>query len=395
VKLLAALGAAAAFAAGSAPGPRVLGVDYVRDRLAWFDPATLRPLAGGDAPLARHRCSWSFSPQHALLALGACGTGSSGLRFVDVRTMRVTGTMPIQLAGHLGAVSWVRPNRVLATLTLEDRTDLLVIDPVARRVLRRVPLPFGVWGVHRLGDRVVFLLASQRGFAPARVAVADGDGRIRTVRLDRISAGSEGPRNSNDVLERRGAGFALDAGGGRVLVVGANLTVAEVDVATLAVRYHPLVARSLAKAISGSERTAEWLGGGLLALAGTDYATTLDAQKRRTTTMTPFGVRLVDTHDWTMRTIDGSTSWFRPLPDGVLTLGNGVAVAYGRDGAERWRLPLARSNYVTAAGRYVYVCSNNLLRRVVDAADGRTLVTLDAAAKRACAAVLRGGASDW
>ena len=84
-----------------------------------------------------------------------------------------------------------------------------------------------------------------------------------------------------------------------------------VDLRTLAVS-DPGPLRTLAKASSGSERSARWLGNGLLAVSGLD---------RDATSTKPAGLRLVDVRDRTSRTIDPTATSFT-VAGGVLLVEN-------------------------------------------------------------------------
>jgi hypothetical protein len=211
------------------------------------------------------------------------------------------------------------------------------------------------------------LLGSDGSFAPAMVAVVDAEGSVRTVTIDRISVGRV--HEEDGKAEVRSPGFAVDPTTHRAFVVGSDLTVAEIDLDTLAVRYRGGSARSLAKYVSGPTRDAIWLGNGLLAVTGTDYADD-------DTNGQPIGLRLIDTHDWSTRLVDpkvgyewresGSAVFFATAP-GPSTHFD----AYGLDGALRYQLALGDGEWLSVGGPYGYVCSNkDRVLRVLDVGDG-------------------------
>lgn len=400
----------------SGPPTPVLGIDdsVMGGQLAWFDPSSLKMLKGRKAPLARHTCSWAFSADRARVALGACNDDE--LRFVNARAMRVAGDLRLgPFAYDPSGLTWLRPDRLLVLLSGPDDDQVAVVDPALRRVVRRVALPERRYGAPaRLADGIVLLQGPSGSFGPARVVVVDAEGELRVATVERITIGSvaENPDSGEPSAIVRGAGFAVDPDGRRAFVVGPDLLTAEVDLDSLHVEYHApgssLLSRLLgwlqpaavAKAVSGPSRTAMWLGNGLVAVAGADYAHTRDAQGHEAVQTTPFGLRIVDTRDWRWRTIDREATWFT-AGAGVLVVdhqdehGVRTAVAYGYDGVERYRVVLAARSWLSLSGGLGYVCEENRLRRVVDGAAGATRTILDSKHERPCAVLLAGSASEW
>jgi hypothetical protein len=390
VKLAAVLVATVAVAAGAwAKGAPVLGWDYAHDRLAWFDPATLQTVPGRKPPMRDGPCSWSLSPDRTQLAYSSC---NRDIVFLDARTMQ-TRTMYAsdRRLGHLNGLAWLRRDRLLATSYVDALPTLLVIDPQRRRVLRSVALQRPAYHRTIVGGTGVYLLGSADGFQPAQVAVADAEGNMRTATVDRISTGTIVTNDDGadePVVRTRGVGFAVDPQGRRAFVVSPELLIAEVDLATLTVGYHGPT-RATAKSEEGPTRTAAWLGGGLLAVSGADSV-------GRGAAMTPYGLHVVDTRTWTVRSIDTGAAAFQVAPSALLVQRGDITaphdvVAFAADGAERWRVTLPRSQWLSVYGRYGYVCSNETLVRVIDAATG---TTVSRPRGRACAAVLDGPASD-
>jgi hypothetical protein len=139
-------------------------------------------------------------------------------------------------------------------------------------------------------------------------------------------------------------GLAVDPQGVRAFAVQAGSPIAEVDLRTLAVRSAPIrLPTAAAKSDAGFDRSALWLGGGLLAVTGSDMRA-----KGRLERTTPAGLTLVDTRDWSARTIDPeatsvaylggtllATAWLWDSRAGRAT-GIGLR-AYGRDGSLRYR----------------------------------------------------------
>jgi hypothetical protein len=383
MKLTAALAVAASAlvlpAADAAQQQRVLGIDttVLGMRLAWYDPATLTRLPGRTVALANHGGSWSFSPDGSRLAIASEGAGH--LRFLDVRRMRVIDGLALR-TGSPVAVTWLRANRVLAT----SIAVVAVVDPQRLGVVRRTRLPgFVQGGAARLPDGLALLLGQGvNGFAPAKLAIVDAEGRVRSVTLDRISIGYY---HAGDQYEMRRPGFAVDPSTRRAFVVGADYTIAEVDLRTLAVSYHGGSARSLAKMLPGPVRTARWLGNGLLAVAGIN-AVTRD------------GLRIVDTRDWSTRAVDDESV--------DLAFGDGILVGsapfccpfeinvYGSDARLRYRIELEFGLDLRVAGRYGYVCHSASLDRVIELASGATLRRVQTGSTPVCATLLYGRSSE-
>lgn len=365
-------------AASAADGQRALGIDttVLGMRLAWYDPATLTRLPGPTISLVNHDGSWSFSPDGRQLAIG--GGAVADLRFVDVRRMRVIGHVPLRTGFRPAGVTWFGKHRLLAT----GYSVAAVVDPQRLRVVRRTKLPGSVQGVARVSDGLALLLKQDvNGFAPAKVALLDAEGRLRAVTLDRISIGFS---HVGSTYEVRTPGFAVDPASRRAFVVGADYTIAEIDLRSLAVSYHGGAARSLAKALPGPVRTARWLGNGLLAVAG------MDALQRD-------GLRIVDTRNWSTRVSDAESV--------NLTLGDGVLVGsapfvpadiavYGMDGAQRYRFELEAGMGFLVAGPYGYVCKGMSLSRIVELASGATLRQVQSAPGPVCVTLLHGRTSD-
>jgi hypothetical protein len=286
---------------------RLLGISWAhRGSLARFDPLTLRVLPGRRVRLEGAPTSWSYSPDRKKLAIGLEG---SRVQIVDVRRMRkVKGTVVRPVLGlNVEALAWLRPRRILGV----DAAGFFVVDPVARRVLRR---PVVLWRLVRLTvsrDALVVLLANPTSLEPVRLAAISPEGRVRSVTLSRILGGTKEPEDDNHLPERWEPALAVDAEGRHAFAIGADSSVAEVDLRSLTVEYH-----SLSERVSPAERVRNWLepeaaakgplGGlrlhaeladGFLAVAGENGSG-------------PAGLRVIDTTDWTTRTIEPRATGF-------------------------------------------------------------------------------------
>jgi hypothetical protein len=312
---------------GGAARP-VLGViGYKPAVLAWLDPRTLRPRPGPRVRLRYGVSSFGWSPDRSLLVLG--DVDDDALHLVDPWRLRRLGTVEFGIVAEAPQeLAWLGPRR-LAVVAGDpgDGATLVMVDPVAGRVLSRRPLAPASLRVAAAGDRLVLLRSESERVAPVQLQVVDDRGRVRSVRLDRVTAGFQNPPDWDRPGAygiTRDAGLAVDPAGGRAFVVAAGATVAEVDLASLRVSYrqlrqpasllrrlaHWLVPPAEAKQVAGSWRSACWLGDGSLAVSGADASMTTVATQRMDTRTN--GLKLVDTRSWTVRPLDpvaGSASW--------------------------------------------------------------------------------------
>jgi hypothetical protein len=312
-------------AAPSAGGP-VLGIVGDPGKvLVQLDPRSLRPLPRRRLELTDTVAGYAWSPDRSTLVLG--DNDQDALYLIDARRMRTFGKVWLDAPSAPQWFGWLGPRRLLAVVDqplgdpaaeLGDAAVVLV-DPLARRVLHRQNLHSRVHTAAVLDDRVVLLTTPVDGIGTAGLAVVDDQGKVRSVPLRAISAGFEEPaeHDSDSVTERREAGLAVDRAGGRAFVVAAGTPVAEVDLATLRVAYHGLsqpasflrrlagwfVPAAEAKLASGPLRSACWLGDGLLAVWGSDARVVRDAGAEPKVKETPSGLKLVDTRRWTVRQV--------------------------------------------------------------------------------------------
>lgn len=409
--------------------PPVLGISYRSMRpgatLAWFEPVTLRKLAGRKAPLGSHPGSWAFSFDRAVLAIASCGgekAGPVGIRFANARAMRVIGDLRLSPSGGCASsLTWLRPNRLLVVVATQGQWQLVVVDPIARRVLRRVPLPSWTRAMGRTRQELVLLLASDGAFAPARLAVADAEGTVRIASVDRVVEGTDFAQGSSDSRSRTIVpGLAVDPESRRAFLVPHSGPVAEIDLATLAVSYHELETQSLlgrfmrwlfpsaqAKVLEGPEREARWVGDGMIAVSGMDYSIARRSDGAEIATGTPAGVTLIDTRSWTSRVLNGEASGFAVEPGLVIAQGGrwdsgeergfgpGL-VAFSLDGRERWRLRSGEYRWMDPAGSvgYVYIAEEEA--EVVELATGRVLATIKlGSAQESWPQLLAAASSNW
>jgi hypothetical protein len=241
----------------------------------------------------------------------------------------------------------------------------------------------------------MLLLAPVKGIGPARVAIVDRRGAVRFVELERIRAGTQLVDSTSHRVRQHLPGLAVDPAGRRAFVVAPGL-VASVDLASLAVSYHEparttavfarlrdwLDPAAYAKGASGPTRTARWLGGGLLAVTGADEQLLTNARGDARSRVLPAGLSLVDTRDWSLRTLADRATDVRVAGDLLLATGSsdgdGIGLAaYDRRGDKRFQLFDRRLAWVTQvydARAYVGITDEDGEKplRVVDLGAGRS-----------------------
>jgi hypothetical protein len=282
----------------AAASPPLLGVTWDGSLgLVRVEPDTLRPVEGRRVPVARDPLGWSFSPDGSRLALGSVAPGVR-LRLVGLRGLRVLGDVQVARRGSIAGTAWAGPRRLLVVAVTPGccgAGDTIVsgIDPDRRRVLWRRKLGGSLQAGERLRRGLVLVLGPRgRRVGPSRIVLVGPRGGVRSAPLPGIRSGLE-PKGR--ITHRWDPGLAVDRSSGRAFVVQARSPVAEVRLESLVVSTHP-VAVTAADAIAGPTRHALWLGGGLLAITGTDYA--------EPGTQRAAGLSLVDTRRWTGHTID-------------------------------------------------------------------------------------------
>jgi hypothetical protein len=389
------------------PAP-VLGISYRTPggALAWFRPLTLRMLPGRRAPLAGHLGSWAFSSDRTILAIARCGTDGfdqrAGIRLVNARKMRVLDDVRLSPdESCASSVAWLRPDRLLVVVGSGQEAEVVVLDPVARRVLRRTALPSLPWSTGQTRDEIVLLFARTGEIGTARLGVVDPDGSLRTMVVGSVLAGSVALETGADYRQRIvSPGLAVDPDGRRAFLVPAAGAVAELDLRARRLSYHELGKPSLlrrllgwltpaaqAKMLEGTMRHARWLGDGIVAVSGMDSSTTLDVDGNRVQHGSPAGVSLIDTRSWSTRTLDGDANEFAAAPGLVVVQGarwdfrrergTGLGlVAFGTDGRERWRIDPGEYRWIEPAASVGYVWIADGRRAVVDLATGTVLRSL-------------------
>ena len=238
-------------------------------------------------------------------------------------------------------------------------TTVVTVDPIARRVLARRRLAGGLARVAATPDGPVLLLAPRALIGPATLATVDAAGAVERLPLDGVSAGVIATGDVPSVEHVRTPALAVDSERRRAYVLPARPYAVEIDLRRQRVRVHPLVPRpsplerlrellepsAAASAQVGSVRSAAWVGGARIALSGHDAAVVRHPDGRVEAERRPAGLRVIDTRDWSVRTLDERVSAFSAAAGLLLTSGPGGRglAAYSPDGRGRFHVLADRS----------------------------------------------------
>jgi hypothetical protein len=354
-------------------------------RLFLADPVSLRPLAGKSLRLGFNWGAFARSPDGSLLILSR--NDRAELRFVDLGTLRFSGAM--RFSGQfVRPVAWFSP-RLLLALVDAPAAQAIAIDPRLRKVLWRRSIDGTIQTIERSPQGLVMLVAPAERIGPATLITIGAGGEVRSVVLTQIFAGFERDQNAEDVVGRtRSPGLAVDPAGYQAYVVGAGEPIAQVDLAAMSVAYHA-GSRTLAKAFSGPERLATWLGSGMLAVAGADSSVTTDAQGRSRQARTPSGLSLIDTRTWAPRLLQADAAAATVVGRLLFAYGTGYDSAGGITGSGLTIYTLDGTARVHLFGQtpiwdvrvqgglaYVFPADREGRVFVVDAAAGRILASV-------------------
>jgi hypothetical protein len=357
--------------------------------LAEVDARTLKPVSTARVTLATLGL-WSFSPNGEALAVSN-GYGAQGpvrLRFVDLVGMREAGSVrlgPDPLLTEWGdpvlLVSWITPDTVLVIRHRANRSvELVGVDAARRSVRWRKPFAGSVLARVSAGRDLVLLVGEEDRIVAPRLVVVGAGGRVRSAELSRLRAGWSWDQKADPPrVETRHPGLAVDVATRIAYVAAPSGLVAEIALDELNVRYHALRG-AFAKYQSGAERQAVSLGGGVLAVAGSNSNVEASDGKFNQV-VRPSGLELVDTRTGGARLIDATATsvalWRGGLvaagrnwdPRASVQAGGGLAI-FDRQGVLLARILAGRA--VTLAGvhgdlAYAYVDGDRI---TVDLAAG-------------------------
>jgi hypothetical protein len=275
------------------------------DRIVRVNPRTLEPVARA---IETFRRGWShdFSPDGRLLAYAASGRPAR-VQLIDVMRWR---SVAVFTTGDSGTLTFARNDRLIEA----GGTEIRVMSVPSGRLVARHPLDRFWVDSEAIPNGVALLTQARRGLAPAGLLLADGDGGLRRIRLDRIESGG----NRRAFLR---PALAVDAAGGRAYVVAPRRPlVAEVDLASGAVRYHALGASAAKGTEEAWWREAEWTAGGRLAITGDHMPRPLRSGRPAAGPL-PYGLWLVDPRDWSTRMVSRRTNALEMAGERLLASG--------------------------------------------------------------------------
>jgi hypothetical protein len=360
-------------------------------------PVSLRPLAGRRVRLGVPLEAWALSRGGSRLA--AVSDRSSLLHLIDVERMRTLGRVRTRARGSPVAVVWPRADRLWIVVAQPrccagGSTTVVTVDPIAERVVARRRLAGSPVRVAGSPEGPVLLLGPPAIIGPARLATVDAAGGVEQRPLDGFSAGAMATDVVTSVERVRTPALAVDSGRRRAFVVSSRPRAVEIDLRQGRVSDHRLVPRASlldrlrelleppAAAASpqvGVVRRAAWIGDGRIALTGYDADVVwrpggdVEAMRR------PAGLHVVDTRDWSVRTIDERVSGFALAAGLLLTSGPGGRglAAYSPAGRVAFDVLGDRQvEIVATAGSFAYVRTPpDPALRVVDITRGRIVGT--------------------
>lgn len=341
--------------------------------LRQVDAETLAPRADA-LDLGEYHDAWAFSADRRQLAVGTFAR--TGVRFIDPDALTIKRDVPLPVAAV--ALGWSSPGRVAVLL---QRDGVALVDANKGTIVRRWPLSYRFPCERRrqavTTHGVVFVVGTREG--AVRLIRVDADGDLRVVSLPRVRT----PLSSRTCSS---AAFAVDPSGSRAVVAGSRGPIAEVTLASLAVRYRnsPTLRRALgqvtacrpANRICTGRRSAVWSAAHTLAISGVNFSGRRGIRPKAT----PAGVSVINPTTWSARRLDRSATDVAVMRDGtLLTFGGhrrGVRATSG-NGSLRWAaLNAERVRSVSVSGDRVYAVNEPGTRtHVLDAATGALLAS--------------------
>jgi hypothetical protein len=391
-------------AATTKSGARMLGL-FATGQESWtlspVNPLTLKRGRGLSLRVGSRSTAWSFSPDRSRLVLADYASVGT-LLVVDTTRMRSRGVVDLGGFVQVQATFWPDAAHLYALVARLTRradgnfdrapTSVVTVDPVTRKVVAERPLDGWASNWTHGANTLVFLLGPEDAVGPARLAVLGADGAVRSVALDGVQVGYDGfdPSRPTAVGRFETPGIAVAPDGSRAFVASPG-QVAAVDLRSLDVSYHRVgaVSRRLQKgANEGKLRIARMVGADRLLVTGSDDTVSVDSNGAARAQPHPIGLQLVDTRDWSVQTIDPTTSSAVVASDAIFAtslswnakLGQAVgggATIYGLTGARRAKLFKGREVYALTVGRRAFVTWNGGRYAVVSTTTGKILRTVD------------------
>jgi hypothetical protein len=372
------------------PAPEgVLGILWeeagIGGELVRMDSLTLKPF-GPRLELASGNATTAYSPDYGRLALAY--PEPAKVEIVDVRRMKSLGTVDLGIDGWISFLSW-DDGYLFAVVDGESDRAVVTVDPVGRAVQARHPVNGTILQVARGADQqVVLLLAPRHGIGPLRFAVVGGKG-MTTTPIPGFTGGW-GTDQDGDVVRARQKipALVVDGVGQRALVVSGR-AVAEISLNNLAVRQHTLSEpvsllgrlrnwlepAAHAKLVDGPWRNGTWIGHGLFAISGEDYSSEGGQHHHAD----PAGISIVDTRNWSVRTIDDDSVEVVATEHAIVGHGGyelGGVTGYDAGGEKLFELLPKTSVWLQVVGGFVYAVHENSNRfSIIDPRLGRIVGT--------------------
>jgi hypothetical protein len=353
------------------PEKSLLGIVWERNsaELARLDARTLAP--GSRRATVGQGTTIAFSPNGETIALAS--TEQPEIDLVDVETLRSLGTVELGVPGYVSRLSWTPPGMLFVAV---GQQLVVEIDPVGRKAYEARQVDGTLIAAQPIKAGLLGLVAPADRIGPLKLVVWGGKGTA-SVPLRMVGGWEtdQGKDESDFRARELVPGLAVQPNGRRALVVSAGGPVAEVDLSNLGVTYHTLsepvslLHRLLgwldpaaeAKMIEGKERQAVWLTNGLIAVSGVDYPPIEPGQSELTGK--PIGLSLIDTSDWSIRTIDEKVEGVQLAGEHLLGFEAGCSggseslalVGYDLRGKERFRFCRNEGFDPVVVGGYAYV----------------------------------------
>jgi hypothetical protein len=346
--------------------------------LTELDALTLKPVSK-TVPLGKGASYLGRSPGAGYRAAFSVGTRFNAIRFVDLSLMKAEKLVKLPCSVR-APVLWETADRLVAMCS-SSATSVLVIDPVKQRLVSRKALNGELGNVQAANGLMVGVLAPLGTIGAARLVEVDGTGFTRIAGLPAIRAGTQVLDQNTSHFRIERPAVAIEPMGRRAAIVPATGLVSIVDLSTLVVTNRAV--RSLAtarKEVEGSQRTAIWTWNDTIAVGGWDWVTNHSVQ---------IGMTLIDTTNWTSRTLDHDATGMSYTGIGGDLLASGLRwdaasqtsigsglTAYGTDGTLRYHLfgrePI---NIAAVAGTYAYITSDAKQFQIVDTTTGNVIGT--------------------
>jgi hypothetical protein len=301
--------------------------------------------------IGEYHDAWSVSPDRRKLALGLSMPGRRrvGVGVVDLATLKLVRKVQTGIAAE--AVAWLAPRRLVAGLQ-DGRVTL--VDPASGEIVREARGRGEPRRSTRTRSLLIVLFADPFFGGPARLAVVDAHGRVRSAMLDRIRLRVRTVRGRPHA---DGAGLAVQPARDRAYVVAAGAPVAVIELRTMRVSYHRVEPLAVTAAARERQRRALWVGNGRFAIYGHDVVAGAGGKDK----VVAAGVRLVDSRDWSSCTLDARASTAVVADGRLLVYGTVGSASPGiRFYSPRWRKTHALLQTepvwdVKVAGRLAYI----------------------------------------